>query len=436
MRTRNGSGQSGTRPQYDVNRNYTNEEIGEIVSSITSIVDGKVVLTGDVTDDLKSIVRQYKSGGVAKQGRGILDEYYTDGKIVYAVNLLITPYFKAGKGIRVLEPSVGIGNFVGALRGIPASEVQAFEINDTTARIAKVLYPQVEVNLRSFETEFIDEEGNKKPLPKKYDLVIGNPPYGSHRGLYKGLGEESKIARYEDYFVKRSLDVLNDGGVLAMVLPSSWIDRHTDYGGYTVEAAYRLPSGAFEATQVGTDIVVLRKDSSVPRAERTPYFEQHPERVLGVVKHRKGRYGRLEDYVEGDIDAAIDAIDDHRGVSFPAVMGKGGRIKNLVDQRLIRPNRPAFELPHGKVAAVEDIFFRCLEAVDGRRAIARSGHLPLQVDHPRLRTVDRFDFPDLEVIRVIAKPKLGVELIGGNPVRRPEFKGKAIDADDAARLKQ
>ena len=321
VRTRNGSGQSGTRPQYDVNRNYTNEEIGEIVASVTDIVDGKVVLTGEVTDDLKSIVRQYKSGGVAKQGRGILDEYYTDGKIVDAVNLLIAPYFKTGKAVRVLEPSVGIGNFIGALRGIPTSEVRAFEINETTARIAKVLYPQAEVNLRSFETEFIDEEGNKKPLPKKYGLVIGNPPYGSHRGLYKGLGEESKIARYEDYFVKRSLDVLNDGGVLAMVLPSSWIDRHTDYGGYTVEAAYRLPSGAFEATQVGTDIVVLRKDSSVPRAEHAPYFEQHPERVLGVVKQRKGRYGRLEDYVEGDIDAAIEAIEREQAAGLTQRLG-------------------------------------------------------------------------------------------------------------------
>ena len=321
LRTRIGSSESGIRPQYDVNKNYSNEEITEIVSSVTDVVDGKVVLTGEATNDIKSIVRQYKSGGVAKQGRGILDEYYTDGKIVDAVNLLISPYFKDGKSARVLEPSVGIGNFIEALRGIKASEIEAFEINETTARITKVLYPQVDVNVRSFETEFIDEEGNKKPLPKKYGLVIGNPPYGSHRGLYKGLGEESKIARYEDYFVKRSLDVLEEGGVLAMVLPSSWIDRHTDYGGYKVEAAYRLPSGAFEATQVGTDIVVLRKDSSVPRAEHAPYFEQHPERVLGVVKQRKGRYGRLEDYVEGDIDAAIEAIEREQAAGLTQRLG-------------------------------------------------------------------------------------------------------------------
>ena len=303
-----GRNKLGDRPQYDVNKNYSNEEIGEIVSSITDIVDGKVVITGEVTDDIKAIIRGYKSGGVAKQGRGILDEYYTDGKIVDAVNMLIAPYFKGAKNVRVLEPSVGVGNFIEAVDNIPTSEIQAFEINDTTARIAKILYPGIDVNLRSFETEFIDESGNKKPLPKKFNLVIGNPPYGSHRGLYKGLGEESKISRYEDYFVKRSLDVLEDGGVLAMVLPSSWIDRHTKYGGYTIEAAYRLPSGAFEATQVGTDIVILKKDSTIPVTEHTPYFEQHPERVLGDVKERTGRYGRTEQYVEGNIDTALETI--------------------------------------------------------------------------------------------------------------------------------
>ena len=310
--TRTSSNQLGDRPLYDVNKNYSNEEISQIVSSVTDIVDGRVVITAPITDDIRAICHQYKSGGVAKKGHGILDEYYTDGKIVDAVSMLITPYFNNSNAIRVLEPSVGVGNFISAVDNIPTSEIVTFEINPTTARIAKILYPGIDVNLRSFETEFIDDAGNKKPLPQKYNLIIGNPPYGSHRGLYKGLGEESKIARYEDYFVKRSLDVLNEGGVLAMVLPSSWIDRHTRYGGYTIEAAYRLPSGAFEATQVGTDIVILRKDSSIPTADHTPYFEQYPERVLGEVKQRKGRYGKMEDYVQGDIDTAIEAIKrDH-----------------------------------------------------------------------------------------------------------------------------
>lgn len=67
----------------------------------------------------------------------------------------------------------------------------------------------------------------KKEFSEKYDLVIGNPPYGEHRGLYKGLGEEPKISKYEDYFVKRSLDSLKPEGILAMVLPSGWLNRQS-----------------------------------------------------------------------------------------------------------------------------------------------------------------------------------------------------------------
>lgn len=331
VRLGDGSSKSRNGSQYDVNKNYSNEEIGKIVSSVTDVVDGKVVITGVVTDDIKAICRQYKSGGVAKKGRGILDEYYTDGKIVDAVNMLIAPYFKNASAIRVLEPSVGVGNFIEATRGIPVSDIQTFEINETTARIAKILYPNVDVNLRSFETEFIDETGKKKPLPQKFNLVIGNPPYGSHRGLYKGLGEESRIARYEDYFVKRSLDVLQDGGMLAMVLPSSWIDRHSTFGGYAIEVAYRLPSGAFESTQIGTDIVVLRKDTSIPTTAHTSYFEQHPERILGEVKQRKGRYGKIEDYVEGDIDVAIAAIERDHAKQLAKQLDIEGTNDNLND---------------------------------------------------------------------------------------------------------
>lgn len=308
LRPDNGGGELGTRPKYDVNKKYSNEEIDKIVLSVTAIEDGKVVITGEVTDDLRGVVRGYESGGVAKQGRGVLDEYYTDGKIVDAVGNIIAPLLPANKLVRVLEPSVGIGNFLGAIDESKTSEIATFEINRTTAGIAKILHPNIEVNLRSFETEFIDEDGNKKTAKKKYDVVIGNPPYGSHRGLYKGLGEEPKISRYEDYFVKRSLDVMNEGGVLAMVLPSSWLDRQKHSYTYDLLRAYRLPSGAFAGTNVGTDIIVLKKASNAKSIDISDYFETHPERVLGEEKERRGRFGRIEKYISGDIDVALDAI--------------------------------------------------------------------------------------------------------------------------------
>lgn len=315
------STESRTRPQYDVNRKYSNEEINDIVSSVTEIRDGKVVITDNVSDDIRAIARQYVSGGIAKDGRGVLDEYYTDGEIVDAVASLIAPLLPKGRRLRVLEPSVGVGNFIAAVPKSSTSTVVTFEINETTARIAKILHPDIEVNVRSFETEFIDDEGNKKPVRSEYDVVIGNPPYGAHRGMYKGLGEESKIARYEDYFVKRSLDVLSDGGVLAMVLPSSWLDRQKQAKGYNVVRAYRLPSGAFAGTNIGTDIVVLRKKDGATPTDVSRYFDAHPERVLGVEKERKGRFGRQERYIDGDIDTALSAIQRDDAIDVAKELG-------------------------------------------------------------------------------------------------------------------
>ena len=300
-------GEPGSRPEHDVNKSYTNEEIHEIVSSVTGVKDGKIEITGEVTDDVKTIASHYVSGGIAKEGRGILDEYYTDAKIVEVVGDLISKYFPKNKRLRVLEPSVGTGNF---LQAIPQGkqDVVTFEINETTAKIAKIFHPNAEVNLRSFETEFIDDAGKKKPMPAPYDLVLGNPPYGEHRGVYRGLGEESGIAKYEDYFVKRGLDVLNEGGILAMVLPSGWMNRHKRESGYTIENAYRLPSGAFKGTEIGTDIVILRKRTGHEAADEHNWFEKHPGNVLGEVKERSNRFGRMEEYIEGDIDDALERI--------------------------------------------------------------------------------------------------------------------------------
>ena len=195
----------------------TNEQVAEVVSAACFVSNNHKVLLKEnlkITNDLKEICNQYKSGGTAKEGRGILDEYYTDSTIVNAVRNLIKDQLQNKVEISVLEPSVGTGNFLYATKDLALkSIITAFEINETTAKIAKILHPEAEINLRSFETEFIDEKGNKKDEYLVYDLVIGNPPYGEHRGLYKGLGEEPKIAKYEDYFVKRSLDSLRTDGI-------------------------------------------------------------------------------------------------------------------------------------------------------------------------------------------------------------------------------
>lgn len=287
----------------------TNQQVAEVVSAACFISDNKKVVFKDgvaITDELKDICNQFKSGGVAKEGRGILDEYYTDQKIVEAVRNLIKEPFKNRKELSVLEPSLGTGNFLYAAKRLSSNTtISAFEINETTAKIAKILHPEANINLRSFETEFIDEKGNKKDFSQQYDLVIGNPPYGEHRGLYKGLGEEPKLSKYEDYFVKRSLDVLKDDGVLAMVLPSGWINRKKDLENAELVKAFRLPTGAFSGTQIGTDIIILKKSSQRIKHKISDYFEKNPENILGEIREKSNRFGRMELYVHGNLDEAL-----------------------------------------------------------------------------------------------------------------------------------
>lgn len=291
----------------------TNEQVAEIVSAACFVSHGSQMILKEnlsITNDLKDICNQYKSGGTAKQGRGILDEYYTDPKIVHAVRNLIKDQFKGKSEISVLEPSVGTGNFLNAAKDLGIkTKITAFEINETTAKIAKILHPETDIHFRSFETEFIDERGNKKELIPQYDLVIGNPPYGEHRGYYKGLGEESNIAKYEDYFVKRSLDVLKDGGTLAMVLPSGWLNRQNKLQNAEISNAFRLPAGAFAGTQIGTDIIILKKNSQKQSLNISNYFEQNPDKVLGEPREKTNRFGRLEEYIYGNLEDALFKLE-------------------------------------------------------------------------------------------------------------------------------
>ncbi|MGC4129196.1 MAG: SNF2-related protein [Bergeyella sp.] len=302
--------------KYKNQNKVTNEQVAEIVSAACFVSEDKKVQLKEnliITEDLKDLCNHFKSGGIAKEGRGILDEYYTDSKIVDSVYNLIKDNFKENKDIFVLEPSVGTGNFIHAVSNFDKNTfVTAFEINETTAKIAKIFHPVSDINLRSFETEFINENGVKESpenYKNKYDLVIGNPPYGEHRGLYKGLGEEPKIAKYEEYFVKRGLDVLKDGGTLAMVLPSGWLNRQKKLSEAEITNAFRLPAGAFAGTKIGTDIIILKKNSIKQSQDISNYFQLNPEKILGETKERSNQFGRIEEYISGNLEDALMRIE-------------------------------------------------------------------------------------------------------------------------------
>lgn len=336
-------------------RKLNNQQVAEVVSAACFVSDDHKIFLKEnlkITYDLKEVCSQFKSGGTAKEGRGILDEYYTQDKIVDAVRNLIKEHFKTKIEISVLEPSVGTGNFIYAAHDLSVnSKITGFEINETTAKVAKILHPESDINLRSFETEFIDEKGNKKDFSQQYDLVIGNPPYGEHRGLYKGLGEEPKISKYEDYFVKRSLDSLKPNGVLAMVLPSSWLNRQSNLQNANILEGFRLPNGAFAGTLIGTDIIILRKNTQNISSDISNYFDNNPARILGETREKTNRFGRLEKYIHGNLDEALFKIEQFKNRK------ETQRIGNLFED-LFLEEEPKVEnkvpVPKKGNAAIED----------------------------------------------------------------------------------
>ena len=302
-------------------KKVTNEDIDREVEELTSVDDKTklVSVNGEVSTEAKGRLAQYKSGGESKKGRGILDEYYTNTKIVNAIGNLIKGLFNGKGDIKVLEPSIGTGNFLSLLSKLGVkSDVTAFEINRTTAGISAINYPNAKIYNRSYETEFVDEKGEQKNIVGrygKYDLVIGNPPYGERSGYIKGLAsskdenvEEAKINKWEDYFVKRSLDQLREGGILAMVLPSGWINRQKNINAELV-GAYRLPNGVFGGTNVGTDIIILRKGKlGNDGIDISNYFEENPSHILGEVSKGAGQWG--SDLVKGNLEDAIERLKD------------------------------------------------------------------------------------------------------------------------------
>lgn len=268
----------------------------------------------EITDADKIILSQYEgAGGIdekEKTTEGVLNEFYTPQNVIDKVWQIVDAVHPNAQS--VLEPSSGIGKFAQGR----SEQFTMYEIDETSSRIARLLNPNATVINEPYQKQFFDKDErllNKEYKQKQYDLVIGNPPYGAYTGKWKGLGEGKEFSRYEEYFISRGLDALNDTGVLAFVVPSSFLASVNDKQkemiagqGFIVDA-FRLPSGTFSTTDVGTDILFMKKypESPIPEMIKTTsellsnsnYFADYPEKVLGEVKTRLNRFGKEEAYV-------------------------------------------------------------------------------------------------------------------------------------------
>jgi hypothetical protein len=209
----------------------------------------------------------YGGSKLSEVNKGLLYEYYTPDEIVRLMwGFAIKHGYQSGA---ILEPSCGIGKF---LKYAPKnSRIEAYETNQFSAQIARILYPHASIHQKSFEQLFFNGniylKGSFRTAP--FELVIGNPPYGSFSGKYAGMGEKkrTKAFTYDQYFLTRGLDLLVSGGLLVFIIPQSFLDNNAKYNPLKERIAAkadflearRLPHGIFEYTDVGTDIVVFRK---------------------------------------------------------------------------------------------------------------------------------------------------------------------------------
>lgn len=223
-------------------------------------------------DDIEFIQQYVGDGGLIREGvstRGTLYEYYTPLNIVEKMwGLVYDAGFSNGM---ILEPSIGIGRFIRYID--PAvNTVDAYEYskdNNISFRIAQISFPFANITNDYFESIFY--EGNKRVGKSNiYDLVIGNPPYGEFSGAYAGNKREGNktLARtYEQYFMWAGIELLKQGGLLCYIIPSTFLDNSGSYEKFKdllfekseLIDAYRMPKGAFDKTDLQTDIILLRK---------------------------------------------------------------------------------------------------------------------------------------------------------------------------------
>lgn len=233
-------------------------------------IDGRT----DYSEEEKEMLHQYTGAGGLKgaTGKGVLSEFYTP-QWLYDRMADIARFY-GYKGGHILEPSCGIGRMVESFcRQGDYEKIDCMELQHTSARICKILHPEVEVYEGAFETAFLDYPRLRNRSLSTwlsgapYDLIIGNPPYGTFGGkwsVYFSKAERTQL--YETFFISMGLELLKSGGLLVYVINSSLMNNGQSYDGEkdrigqkaTFVDAVRLPP-VFSTTDMTTDIIVLRK---------------------------------------------------------------------------------------------------------------------------------------------------------------------------------
>ena len=235
-----------------------------------------------------------------------LNAFYTSPTVIRSMyEALENMGLKQGN---ILEPSCGVGNFMGLIpESMSKANMYGVELDPVSGRIAKQLYQKNKIAVQGFEeTSYPDSF---------FDCVIGNVPFGAYQVSDRRYDRHHFMIH--DYFIAKSLDLVRPGGIVAVVTSSGTMDKQNpavrQYIANRAEllGAIRLPNNAFQRnanTSVVSDILFFQKRdrASIEEPEwlnlkETPegysvnaYFAEHPEMVLGDFTTESTQYGKQE----------------------------------------------------------------------------------------------------------------------------------------------
>lgn len=234
-----------------------------------------------------------------------LTSFYTPPEVIDSVYLALERFqFEGGN---ILEPSMGVGNFFAKMPDEMRADSKLYgvELDSISGRIAKLLYPEDNIQIKGFEKTTFKNNS--------FDVVIGNIPFGDYGIADKAY--DKYHFKIHDYFAAKAVDKVKPGGIVAIVTSKFTMDKKNDKARkYLAErcdllGAVRLPSGTFkDADSVTTDIIFLKKRTTMTSvipdwvhvsetANGIPcnqYFVDNPDMVLGTMawdERMRGKYG-------------------------------------------------------------------------------------------------------------------------------------------------
>ena len=259
----------------------------------------------------------------AQARRSTQDAHYTSETVIRGIydGLARLGIGKDTSSLRALEPSAGIGHFIGLCPSSLNVKWRAVEQDPISAQIAGYLYPGADVVLNGFQHVGL--------RPGTFDLAVGNPPFGSQR-LFDAQRPELRDLSIHNYFLAKSIDSLRDGGIAAFVVSRFFLDARDSRARERIASqaaflgAIRLPNTAFKEnalTDVTSDIVFFQKtegpkdrqwvetgparvwnekEESWEEQPVNSYFLAHPEQMIGELRITGGAFAKAISCVARD----------------------------------------------------------------------------------------------------------------------------------------